>query len=182
MRGKRLVKTLLEKSKLKKETEDVWTNATRIILQVIAAGFYDQLEVNEEESWTAARLLVWVAGWLMLPFLPSACGSFWPQDDPTSQCFSQSPGNSALLGWCQSPLFRQLELTFFPPEGENQEEILIGRGRNLGRKSTNSPNCCQGMLAEAVCNTLYSRKNLLRETFALIVKMQMFPEVGLQAL
>ena len=72
--------------------------------------------------------------------------------------------------------------TFFPPEGENQEEILIGRGRNLWRKSTNSPNCCQGMLAEALWNTLDSRKTLLTETFALIVKMQMFPEVGLQAL
>lgn len=38
-------------------------------LQVIATGFYDQLEVNEDESWTAARLLVWVAGWLTVPFV-----------------------------------------------------------------------------------------------------------------
>lgn len=63
-----LVRTLLEKSTfLKKKMMRVWTNAIRMIRQVISTGFYDQLEVTEEESGITARLLVWVAGWLMEP-------------------------------------------------------------------------------------------------------------------
>lgn len=38
------------------------------VLQVISTGFYDQLEVNKEESWTPASRLVWEAGWLRVPF------------------------------------------------------------------------------------------------------------------
>lgn len=40
----------------------------RRVLQVISTGFYDQLEVNKEESWPPASSLVWEAGWLTVPF------------------------------------------------------------------------------------------------------------------
>lgn len=86
-----------------------------------------------------------------IQFLPSACGSFWPLDDPVSQSFSQSLGNSALSGWCRSTLSGQFGWTpsFFQrwePRGSSNWER-----RKPGH---DPPDCHQGILAEAVCNPM----------------------------
>ena len=116
--ARRLVKMLLEKSRLKKKggclnkchKDHSSGNSSRILWPIRGewGGIVDSCQAAGLGG-RVAHATIHQSKESQL--LPSACGSFWPRDDPTSQRFSQSRGNSALLGWCQSPLFRQLDLT-----------------------------------------------------------------------
>lgn len=122
----------------------VWTNAIRILLQVVSTGFYDQLEVNEEESWATARLLVWArqgGSWCRLPNAGTTVPSVCPWHLLTSN-WSHFSSPQQARRTPSRPLHSAICIyTFFLQKVGIGKSFYLGRGVAVRHKSVSPPNC-----------------------------------------